>query len=107
MCCLVIGVVIHPAYYSAAYRNSGVRAEAEFLRPIDDRIRAGLDSDLIKPSVARFSQGLNKIQEAAIAFFPIVKGNVPDLDRWYALILFTWCYRSAVQRGDVDDDLEG
>ena len=107
MCCLHIGIVRHAPFYFAANGNSGFCAETEFLRPIDDRIRAGLDSDLIKPSVAGFGQGLNEIQEAAIAFFPIVKGEVPDLDRWDALILFTRCYRSAFQRGDADGDFEG
>src|SRR4026208_2212450 len=102
MCCLHIGVVRHASFDFAANRNSGFCAEAEFLRPIDDRIRAGLDSDLIEPSVAGFSQGLNEIQEAAIGLLPIVKDEISDLDRRDALILFTRCYRTAFQRGDTD-----
>ena len=47
-------VVRHTAFDFAAQRNAALRAEAKPLRPVDNRFRAGLDSDLIKPRVARF-----------------------------------------------------
>ena len=47
-------VVRHTAFYFAAQRNAALGAETEPLRPVDDRLRARLDSDLIKPGVARF-----------------------------------------------------
>src|SRR5689334_11626874 len=107
MCCLHIGVVRHASFDFAANRNSGLRAEAEFLRPIDNRIGAGLNSDLIEPSVTGFGQRLNKIQEAAIGLLPVVKDDISDLDRWDTLILLARYYRSTLQGSDSDGDLEG
>ena len=80
MCCFHIGVVRNAAFHLAANRYSAFGAEAESLCPIDDRLSAGLYTHLVEPGIARFGQGLNEIEEATIAFLPIVKRQVTDLD---------------------------
>ena len=68
------------AFRLAVNRNPAFGAEAESLCPIDDRLSAGLYPDLVEPSIARFGKSLDEIDETTIAFLPIVKGQVTDLD---------------------------
>ena len=80
MRCFHVLVVRHAAFYFTAQRNAALRAKAKLQRPINDRFGAGLDSDLIKPGVARFGQRLDEIQRSAIGLFPIVESDVANLD---------------------------
>src|SRR4051812_18709192 len=45
----------------AAQRNAALRAEAQLLRPINDRCRTCLYAGLIKPGVARFCERLHEV----------------------------------------------
>src|SRR4029077_17745990 len=91
----------------AAQRDAALRAETELERPFDDRLRAGLDADLIKPGVARLRQRLHKIERTLIAFFPIVKGEVANLNSRDALIKIVRTNRAGLKRGNSDCDLKG
>src|SRR5262249_28663183 len=97
----------HAAFRFGAQWNSGFGAETELERPVDDRLCAGLYSNLIKPGVARLGQGLDKIQRALIALFPIVKRDVTDLDRRDALIKIARAHHPGLECGDSDRDFEG
>ena len=68
---LHVFVVRDPAFSLAAQRNAAFGAKAELQSPIDDRPRAGLDPNLIKPCVAGFCERLDEIQGAAIVFFQL------------------------------------
>src|SRR2546423_3226166 len=107
MCCFHIGIVRHAAFHLAANWNPAFGAEAQSLCPIDDRLSAGLYPDLVEPGIARFGKSLDEIEETTIAFLPIVKRQVTDLDRWYTLILLAGCNRAAFQCGDAHSNLEG
>ena len=49
-----------PPFDFAPERNAALHAKAKFLRPIKNRFRARLDSDLIEPRVARFGERLHE-----------------------------------------------
>ena len=66
-----------------------------------------LDPDLIKPCVARFGKRLNKIQRAAIGFFPIVESDVANLNCRNAFISIFRLDGMAFERGDSNGNLEG
>ena len=100
-------VVRHAPVYFAAQRNSRPAAEPKSLRPLNDRLRPGLDSDLIKPGVARFRHRLHEIERAAIGLLPIVKNHVADLDRRDAIVFLIGTNGAALERGNSDRDLEG
>src|SRR5206468_561231 len=78
--CLHVFVVWHTTFHLAAQRDAALCAKAKLQRPLDDRFGASLDSCLVKPSVARFGERLDKVQSASIAFFPIVIGKVANLN---------------------------
>src|SRR4029077_4711323 len=105
--CFHIGIVGHATFYLAANWDPAFGAETKSLRPIDDRVSAGLDPDLVEPGIARFGEGLDEIEETTIGFLPIVKGQVTDLDRWDALILLARGNRAAFQCRDPNGNLEG
>src|SRR6266480_7349410 len=107
MCCFHIGIVRHAAVYLAANGNPAFGPEAQSLCPIDDRLSAGLYSNLVEPGIARFREGLDEIEETTIAFLPIVKRQIANLDRWDALILLAGSNRAAFQCRDADRNLEG
>src|SRR2546430_1390818 len=107
MGCFHIGIVRHAAFHLAANWNAAFGAEAQSLCPIDDGVSTGLYSNLVEPGVARFGQGLDEIEETTVAFLPIVKGQVTNLDRWDALILLAGGNRTAFQCRDADSNLEG
>ena len=73
-------IVRNASFDLAANRDSAFRAKPELECPIDNRLRTRSDADLVKPGVARFRQRLDKVERAAVAFFPVVKGHVADLD---------------------------
>src|ERR1700730_13519035 len=106
MCCFHIRVVRHATFRIAAYRDPAFGAEAQSLCPIDNRLSAGLYSNLVKPGIARFGEGLDEIEETTIAFLPIVEGQIADLDLWHALILLARGNRAAFQCRDADGNLE-
>src|SRR5207245_6875490 len=68
----------------------------------NDRLGAGLDSNLIKPCIARFGQRLDEIQRAAIALFPIVESDIANLNCRDAIKSIIWTHRGAFERGDAD-----
>src|ERR1700726_2048218 len=103
---LHIIVVRDPTFDFATQGNSALRAKTELQRPLDNRFRAGFDSDLIKPGVARFGESLDEIQSAAVPLFPIVEGQVPDLDRGHALIKILRFNGAGFERGDAHGDFE-
>ena len=106
VCRLHVFVVGHASFHLAPQRDAALRAKAQLERPINDRRGAGFDSDLIKPRVARFGERLNKIQSAAIAFFPVVKREIADLDGRHAFVGVVRSDRTAFQRRDTDRDLK-
>src|SRR5438034_10840671 len=99
-------LVRHASIGFAAQRNSAFRSETEPLRPVNDRFCAGLDSDLVKPGVARFGQRLNKVHRAAVALLPVMKRQIPDLDRWDALELIARLDCAGLERGQTNRDLK-
>ena len=50
-------------------------AEAQFQRPVADRLGAGLDADLVKPCVAGLRERLGEIQRTGVVFLPVVEGR--------------------------------
>ena len=46
----------------------------------DDRVRANLQCNLIKPSVARLSESLDEIQAARTFLLPVLEGMIADGD---------------------------
>src|SRR5207249_4030175 len=105
--CFHVFVVRDASFRFAAQRDPALRAETELERPLDDRLRAGLNADLIKPRVARLSKRLDKIERALIAFFPIVKGEVANLNSRDALIKIVRTNGAGLERRDSNCDLEG
>ena len=81
-------IVRHTSFDFAPQRDAAFHAKAQSLRPIENRVRARLDSDLIEPRVARFSECLDKIQRTTIRLFPVVKDGVADLERRHAVEFF-------------------
>ena len=73
-------IVRNAPFDLAANRDSAFRTKSELEGPIDNRLRTGLDADLVEPGVARFCQRLDKIEGATVAFFPIVKSDIADLN---------------------------
>src|SRR5436309_10560465 len=107
MCCFHIRVVRNATFHLAADWNPAFGAEAQSLCPIDNRLSAGLYSNLVKPGIARFGEGLDEIEETTIAFLTIVEGQITNLDRWDTLILLAGSNRAAFQCRDADGNLEG
>src|SRR5438046_9056249 len=98
---------MYSSFCFLANRDSAFGSETKSLRPIDNRVSASLYSDLVEPCVARFGEGLDEIEETTIAFLPIVKGQVTNLDRWDTLILLAGSNRAAFQCRDADGNVEG
>src|SRR4029077_16240011 len=74
--------------------------------PINDRFGASLDSGLIEPGVTRFGERLNKIERAAIAFFPVVIGQVTNLNGRNAFKSIVRSHSAALERGDAYRDFK-
>src|SRR5438045_9721528 len=98
---------MNTAFCFPANRDSAFDAETKSLRPIDNRVSASLYSDLVEPCVARFGEGLDEIEETTIAFLPIVKGQVTNLDRWDTLIFLAGSNRASFQCRDAEGKLGG
>ena len=99
-------VVRHATFRFAAQRNPAFRTEAESQCPVDDRLRAGLDSNLIKPGIARLRECLHEIERALIALFPIVKRKVADLNSGDALIKIVRTNGTSLECRNSDRDFE-
>ena len=99
-------IVRDASFRFAPQRNSALCAKTEFERPIDNRRGADLNADLIKPGVARFCQRLDKIERTAVAFFPIVKGEIADLNSRDALIEIVRVNRAGFERSDSNRNFE-
>src|SRR6202011_5358293 len=103
---LHVFVIRHPAFDFAAQGDSAFSSKSQFECPIDNRSCASLDSDLVKPSVARFGQRLDEIQRSAIFLFPVVKSDVADFDSGNAFVEVVRCDRAAFQSGNTYRNLE-
>ena len=99
-------IVRNASFDLASNWDSAFRAKPELECPIDNWLRAGPDADLVKPGVTGFRQRLDKIERAAVAFFPIVKSDVADLDRGHALILILGGNGAALQGRNTDRNFE-
>src|SRR5262249_22335465 len=95
------------AFRFAAEWNSALGSKSKVIRPFNNRLRAGLDSNLIKPGIARFGQGLDEIQRASVSFFPVVKSDIPNLDTGDAFVEIVRRDRAAFESGDSYGDLKG
>ena len=104
---LHVFVVRHASVRLSLQRNPAFRAETEFGRPVENWTNAGLDPDLVKPGVARFGQRLDKVERAAVGFFPVMKGRVADIHRGHAFVLVLGRDRVALKGGQANGDLEG
>src|SRR4029453_18298962 len=65
-----------------------------------------LDSGLIEPGVAGFGQSLNEIQGTAVAFFPVVKSDIANLDCRHAFEAIIGMNGAALECGDTYRDFE-
>ena len=99
-------VVRDASFRFAPQRNPTLRAETELERPINDRLGANLNADLVEPGIARFCQRLDKIERTAVAFFPIVKGEIADLNSRDALIEIVRVNRAGFERSDSNRNFE-
>ena len=61
-------------------RNAGSLAESKPVCPEDDVGCADLEAHLNEPGVARLGERLDEIELSDIVFFPVVEGEVPDVD---------------------------
>src|SRR5689334_21432421 len=103
---LHILVVRDAPFQFAPKRDAALDAKTKPLRPIKNRVCPSFNPDLIKPSVTRLRQSLDKVEGTSVALLPVVKNGVADLQSRHAIEFVVRPDGAALQRGYSHSNFE-